>query len=73
MTIKRMTFLQELLAFMGLKGRLHLTWISSTEADRFVQVVTQFTEKIRTMGPCPFTLKQPGFVGESLVSSHGVV
>jgi len=37
MTIKRMTFLQELLAFMGLEDRLHLDWISSAEAQKFVQ------------------------------------
>ena len=73
MTIKRMTFLQELLAFVGLKDRLHLVWISSTEAYRFVQVVTEFTEKVRIMGPCRFTLKRSGFEGERLVSSHAVV
>ena len=55
MTIKRMTFLQELLKFMGLEGRLHLDWISSAEAQKFVQVVTDFTEKIKTMGPSPLT------------------
>lgn len=53
MTIKRITFLQELLAFMGLKDRLHLAWISSAEAGKFVEVVDGFTEKIRSMGPNP--------------------
>jgi F420-non-reducing hydrogenase iron-sulfur subunit len=53
MTIKRITFLQELLNFMGLEGRLHLAWISSAEAQKFVQVVTDFTEKVRAMGPNP--------------------
>ena len=53
MTVKRITFLQELLAFMGLEGRVHLSWISSAEAQKFVQVVTDFTEKIRTLGPNP--------------------
>jgi F420-non-reducing hydrogenase iron-sulfur subunit len=53
MTIKRITFLQELLAFMGLEGRLHLEWISSAEAQKFVRVITDFTEKIRTLGPNP--------------------
>ena len=51
MTVKRITFIQELLAFMGLKGRVHLEWISSAEAQKFVQVVTDFTEKIRSLGP----------------------
>lgn len=45
--------MQELLTFMGLEGRLHLAWISSAEAQKFVQVVTEFTEKIRSLGPNP--------------------
>lgn len=45
--------MQELLAFVGLEGRLHLEWISSAEAQKFVQVVTDFTDKIRRMGPNP--------------------
>lgn len=53
MTVKRITFLQELLAFMGLEDRLHLEWISSAEAQKFVRVVTDFTEKIRSLGPNP--------------------
>jgi coenzyme F420-reducing hydrogenase delta subunit len=55
MTIKRMTFLQELLAFMGLEDRLHLDWISSAEAQKFVQVVTSFTKKIESLGPSPLS------------------
>ncbi|MBU0698033.1 MAG: hydrogenase iron-sulfur subunit [Proteobacteria bacterium] len=53
MTIKRVTFVQELLNFMGLDGRLHLDWISSAEAQKFVRVVTDFTEKVRALGPSP--------------------
>ena len=55
MTIKRMTFLQEILKFMGLEGRLHLEWISSAEAQKFVQVVTDFTDKIKSLGPSPLS------------------
>ena len=47
MTIKRITFLQELLAYVGLKDRLHLAWISSAEAGKFVDVVNGFTEQVR--------------------------
>jgi F420-non-reducing hydrogenase iron-sulfur subunit len=53
MTVKRMRFLQELLKFIGLDGRLHLEWISSAEAQKFVRVVTDFTEKIAALGPNP--------------------
>lgn len=55
MTIKRMRFLQDLLKFVGLDDRLHLDWISSAEAQKFVQVVTDFTEKIRALGPNPLS------------------
>jgi hypothetical protein len=53
MTLKRMSFMQHLMAFMGLAGRLHLEWISSAEAQKFVTVVTGFTETIRRLGPSP--------------------
>lgn len=53
MTVKRMRFLQELLDFVGLGGRLHLEWISSAEARKFAQIATAFTEKLRAMGPSP--------------------
>ena len=45
--------MQELLGLLGLEERLGLAWISSAEAQRFVQVVTDFTEKIRSLGPNP--------------------
>ena len=53
MTVKRMRFLQELLKFIGLDQRLQLEWISSAEAQKFVRVVTEFTEKIKALGPNP--------------------
>jgi F420-non-reducing hydrogenase iron-sulfur subunit len=53
MTVKRITFMQDLLDFIGLGGRLHLAWISSAEAQKFARVVSDFTDHIRTMGPNP--------------------
>jgi F420-non-reducing hydrogenase iron-sulfur subunit len=50
-----MTFLQNLLKFVGLEDRLHLDWISSAEAQKFVQVVTDFTKKIKLLGPNPIS------------------
>ena len=58
MTSKRMRFLTELLDFMGLGGRLRLEWFSSAEANKFVKVITEFTEAIRSLGPSP--LRQDG-------------
>jgi F420-non-reducing hydrogenase iron-sulfur subunit len=58
MTIKRISFLQELLKFTGVEpGRLHLEWISAAEGPKLAQTVRDFTEKIRELGPSP--LKRP--------------
>ena len=46
---------------MGLEGRLHLEWISSAEAQKFARVITDFTEKIRMLGPNPLS-EYSGFV-----------
>lgn len=59
MTIKRIRFLQELLEFVGLGERVHLEWISSAEARKFVEVTTAFTEKIRSLGPSPLSIEGP--------------
>jgi hypothetical protein len=56
MTDRRVRFLQELLEFVGLGGRLRREWISSAEAQRFVQVVNSFTESVRAMGPSPLAV-----------------
>jgi len=31
--------------------RLSLTWLSSAEADKFVNAVTEMTERVRKLGP----------------------
>lgn len=53
-----------MLKFMGLEGRLHLEWISSAEAQKFAQVVTDFTEKIRRLGPSPMAALENRTGGE---------
>jgi len=35
------------------KERFQLVWCSSAEADRFVEAVTQMTDRIRQLGPSP--------------------
>jgi hypothetical protein len=42
---------QKLLDLAGIgKDRLHLAWVSSAEAQRFVEVATQVTQSIREQG-----------------------
>ena len=37
---------------MGIEpDRLHFSWISSAEATKFIEVVTQVTDAVRALGP----------------------
>jgi len=41
---------RKLLALSGIgKERLHLAWVSSAEAQRFVEVVTGFTDSVKSV------------------------
>ena len=43
---------QELIEILGIDSeRLRLEWISSAEGTRFAEVVREFTEKVRSLGP----------------------
>jgi len=52
---RRAAMLQSIFETLGLKvaGRFRLSWISSSEAPRFVEVVKEFTGKIEQLGPSP--------------------
>ena len=50
--LKRYTMMKPLLAGFGIEGdRFRLDWISASEQDKFVQVVSDMTERIRELGP----------------------
>jgi len=56
-TADRMKRLKETLEDYGVDGRrLRLEWVSASEGNRFAEVVKEFTEEIRALGPSP--LKQ---------------
>ena len=47
-----MQLTQKLLDIAGIgKDRLHLAWVSSAEAQRFVEVATTITESVKNQGP----------------------
>ena len=51
-TSKRMPILRNLLGYLGVHpDRLRLEWVSSAESTRFRDVVTEFTETVRALGP----------------------
>jgi len=40
------------LSYVGIDPqRLRLEWVSSSEANRFVEVVQEFTNQVRALGP----------------------
>ncbi len=56
---KRIPILHSMMSFAGLEPeRLHLDWVSASEADRFAKLVTEFTNTIRKLGPVKWRLKQ---------------
>ena len=57
---RKIKMLSKLVALTGLKPeRLRLEWVSASEGQRFAQVVTEFTERIKKLGPSPVSGKNP--------------
>jgi F420-non-reducing hydrogenase iron-sulfur subunit len=55
---RKIKMLKKLVALAGLEPeRLKLEWVSASEGQRFAQVVTEFTEQVRKLGPSPISGK----------------
>jgi len=51
-TLRRFKMLRKLLEDFGIEPeRLRLEWVSAAEGKKFVSVINEFTEQIRTLGP----------------------
>ena len=51
-TKKRIAVIKRLLSYLGIDpGRVRLDWVSAAEGSRFAQIVTEFTEELRELGP----------------------
>lgn len=49
---KKMQMVEKLLELAGLdKRRFYLDWVSAAEGERFARIVTEFTGKIKELGP----------------------
>lgn len=52
--------LKKLIAYTGLEPeRLRLEWVSASEGTRFAEVVKEFTNQIKTLGPSPLAGERP--------------
>jgi len=57
---RKIRMLERLLVLTGLElGRLRLEWVSASEGQRFAQIVTEFTNQIKKLGPSPVSGKSP--------------
>ena len=57
---RKIKMLRRLLTLTGLElGRLRLEWVSASEGQRFAQIVTEFTNQIKKLGPSPVSGKSP--------------
>ena len=50
-TRERFERFQEILKMMGLEKRFKVVWISASEGKRFAEVITEFTDNIKKVGP----------------------
>lgn len=58
-TLRRIPFLKRLIKDFGIEpNRLRLEWVSASEGDKYAEVVNEFTEEIRKLGP----IKHPSCV-----------
>jgi len=57
---RKIDMLKKLLARTGLEvERLRLEWVSASEGGRFAELVKEFTEQIRNLGPSPLAGDKP--------------
>ena len=49
---RRFAVLRDLLDFIGIeRDRLRLEWVSAAEGQRFAQIVSDFTKRLKELGP----------------------
>jgi F420-non-reducing hydrogenase iron-sulfur subunit len=49
----------KVIKLLGLEeGRLRLEWISAAEGVRFAEVINEFTDQVRELGPSPVAPKR---------------
>ena len=54
----KINLLKKLLDLIGFRDRLRLDWVSASEGNRFAQLVNEFNEHIKNLGPSPIRKKK---------------
>jgi coenzyme F420-reducing hydrogenase delta subunit len=56
---RKFTAFRGLLEFMGIEeGRVHFSWVSAAEGEKFSQVVQEVTEAVRALGPAKHYVRE---------------
>jgi len=50
---KKFDMVKRFLTLIGFDNRIRLDWVSASEGARYAQVITEFTNHIKTLGPSP--------------------
>jgi F420-non-reducing hydrogenase iron-sulfur subunit len=49
---RKFALLNNLLEYLGIEeGRVQFAWVSASEGNRFAELITQVTEKVKVLGP----------------------
>jgi F420-non-reducing hydrogenase iron-sulfur subunit len=56
----KMKALSKLLGLINFSNRMRLDWVSAAEGNKFAQIVLEFTNHIKKLGPSPIKEKQKG-------------
>lgn len=57
--ILKFDLVKRLLSFINFENRVRLEWVSASEGKRFAEVVTDFTNYIKEIGPSPMGVENP--------------
>jgi F420-non-reducing hydrogenase iron-sulfur subunit len=56
---KKFEMVEKFLRFVDFDKRVRLEWVSASEGNRFAEIVTDFTNQIKKLGPSPAGGKEP--------------
>jgi len=56
---KKFNMVKKFLELINFENRIRLEWVSASEGARFAEVVTNFTNQIRELGPSPINKSEP--------------
>ncbi|MGQ9629279.1 MAG: hydrogenase iron-sulfur subunit [bacterium] len=65
---RKFALLKNFLEYIGIEpGRVHFSWVSAAEGERFAKLIDRVTEEVKTLGPAKKLVKSfPDFLGDAL-------